>query len=127
MSTAPKVVAFLLGGAVLCWMFWLGGVMILMEWYVYPSLVAFLIIGYTLVREASVSVGRRLWWIIMWWSGLWAILFVLAFIAPPLSTMLVASVVSWLFETFPVNPFLAGLIHVVMWACAREAYRAYRY
>jgi hypothetical protein len=56
----------------------------------------------------------------MWWSGLWSLLFVLALALPPFSSLIIGSLVLPILKVGSIHPFLAGFLHVLIWACAKE-------
>ena len=86
----------------------------------YPS---FLFLGLTVM---SLLVGIRskfsqvTWTFCMWWSGFWSIVFILAVVIPPFSMFINGSLVLPILKVGSIHPFLAGFLHVLIWACAKE-------
>ncbi len=64
--------------------------------------------------------SRVIWTFCMWWSGIWSILFILAMAIPPFSMIIIGSLVLPILEAGRIHPFLAGFLHVLIWACAKE-------
>jgi len=56
----------------------------------------------------------------MWWSGLWSLVFILAMVIPPFSMLIVGSLMLPILEVGKIHPFLAGFLHVLIWACAKD-------
>lgn len=56
----------------------------------------------------------------MWWSGLWTLVFVVAFAVPPFSMFIIGSLVAPILEAGRIGPFSAGFLHLVIWACAKD-------
>lgn len=116
----PSVVAILAGGSAVAWMLWLNGLGMFSHWFFYPS---FLFLGLT-VMSLLVGIRSRFsqitWTFCMWWSGLWSIVFILAVAIPPFSMFIIGSLVLPILKVGSIHPFLAGFLHVLIWACAKE-------
>ena len=117
---APSVLAILAGGGAVVWMLYVNGFEVLRRWFIYPS---FLFLGLTCVSfftGITSRMSRITWTICMWWSGLWTLVFGLAFAAPPFSMLIVGSIVSPILEAGRIGPFSAGFLHLLIWACAKD-------
>jgi hypothetical protein len=117
---APSVLAILAGGGAVAWMLYLNGFEMFKHWFFYPS---FLFLGLTslsFLTGITSRLSRITWTVCTWWSGLWTLVFVLAFAAPPFSMWIVGSVVSPILEAGRIGPFSAGFLHLLIWACAKD-------
>ena len=117
---APSILAILAGGGSVAWMLYLNGFEMFKHWFFYPS---FLFLGLTcvsLLTGITSRMSRITWTICMWWSGIWTLVFVIAFAAPPFSMWIVGSIVSPILEAGRIGPFSAGFLHLLIWACAKD-------
>lgn len=117
---APSILAILAGGGAVAWMLYLKGFEMFKHWFFYPS---FLFLGFTfvsLLTGITSRMSRIIWTICMWWSGLWTLVFVLTFAAPPFSMWIVGSIVAPILEAGRIGPFSAGFLHLLIWACAKD-------
>ena len=119
-AVAPSVIAILCGGGAIAWMLWMNGVEIFTRWFFYPSFAFLALICATLFVGLRSRFSRITWTICMWWSGLWSLVFMFAFAAPPFSTIIVGSLVAPIIEAGRISPFLAGFLHILIWACAKD-------
>jgi hypothetical protein len=117
---SPAVVALVVGGGAAAWMLWKNSVRIFSHWFFYPSLLFLVLWPLTLFVGLDSRFSRVIWTCCLWWSGLWAIVFVLAMAIPPFSMVAVGSIVAPIIDAGKVSPILAGILHVQIWACAKK-------
>jgi hypothetical protein len=120
---APSVLAILAGGGAVAWMLYLNGFEMFMHWFFYPSFLFFGLTCVSFLTGITSRLSRITWTVCMWWSGLWTLVFVLAFAAPPFSMSIVGSIVSPILEAGRIGPFSAGFLHLLIWACAKDVVR----
>jgi hypothetical protein len=118
--TAPSVLAILAGGGAVAWMLYLNGFEMFRHWFFYPSFLFFVLTCASLLTGITSRFSRTTWTVCMWWSGLWTLVFVAAFAAPPFSTFIVGYLVAPILEVGRIGPFSAGFLHLLIWACAKD-------
>ncbi len=119
----PSVVAISAGGGAVAWMLWSHGLAMFSHWFFYPSLILSGLLSASLVTGLESSFSRLVWQACMGWSGFWSLVFLAAMVAPPFSMLLVGGLVEGVLEAGAVHPFLAGFLHILVWACARDVLR----
>jgi hypothetical protein len=119
-AAVPSVLAILAGGGAVAWMLYQNGFQMLRHWFFYPSIFLLVITGISLIRGIHPRLRRFAWTLCMWWSGLWTLVFFVAFVAPPFSTLMVASLVEPILEAGHIGSFSAGFLHLFLWACATD-------
>jgi hypothetical protein len=117
---APAVLAILAGGGAVAWMLYQKGFEMFEHWYFYPSLLLLVVTCVSLSSIVGSKLRRLAWAFCMWWSGIWTLVFFLAFAAPPFSMFIVGSLVAPILDAGRIGPFSAGFLHLFMWACARD-------
>jgi hypothetical protein len=116
----PTLLVVAVGGSTLATMLWMLGVSVLTQWYFYPS-ASFLIFSVLcIITGKARSWDRKIWKICQWWSGIWSIVFLLFFCAPPFSCMIIGSLFAPIAASGGVNPFLAAFAHIMIWACVSD-------
>ena len=115
----PTLLIFLCGGTALAFMCWRLEFGVFGKWFLYPSLIFWSFSVYKLAVPLPKPWDHRVWRACKWWSGTWLLLFALGMCAPPFSVAL------WLLLAGisglgMVNPFLALLLHLMIWACASD-------
>lgn len=116
----PAIVTVLAGGSAVAYMLWANGLQMFSHWFFYPS---FLILGCTTLSlfvglEAKSS--RIIWTFCKRWSGLWVLAFMLAVVLALPSLAIIDWLVRPILAAGNVHPFLAGALHILIWACAKD-------
>lgn len=119
-QVVPILIIAGVGGATLATMAAMLGGGILCKWYFYPSLASWIFSLRCLMTGISGSWDRAAWKICQWWSGIWSVAFLLFFCAPPFSSMMVGSLFAPIAINGGINPFLAALAHIMIWACVTD-------
>lgn len=125
-AIAPSVLAILAGGGAVAWMLYLNGFGMFKHWFFYPSFLFFGLTCVSLLTGITSKLSRITWTVCKWWSGIWTLVFGLAFAAPPFSLLIVGSVVSPILEAGRIGPFSAGFLHLLIWACAKDVVKRIR-
>lgn len=122
-KSAPTILIVIAGGATLLAILNKLGYHAFTEWFLYPSFgfLAFSII--CLIRGGSGKYDRLIWNLCRSWSAIWSIAFILFFCAPPFSSIFIGTVFAPIAVVGGVNPFLAALAHLLIWACATDILR----
>lgn len=116
----PSLVAILAGGGAVAWMLYQNGFKMFEHWLFYPSLFVLGITSISLLPGVDFRFRRFAWTFCTWWSGLWTLVFFIAFAFPPISTYLVATLVETILEAGRIGPIAAGFLHLLIWACAKD-------
>jgi hypothetical protein len=112
---APTLIVFAVGGAALAKMLWSIGIPIFTKWYFYPSFAFWLFSLLCVVTGRARSWDPGMWKICQWWSGIWSLVYVFCFVPPWLGAGFMSIALDG-----GVNPFLAGFVHVMIWACVTD-------
>ena len=118
--TMPSILAILAGGSAIAWMLYQKGFEMFEHWFFYPSLLLLVVTCISLFSGVGSDLRRLAWTFCMWWSGVWTLVFFLAFAAPPFSMFIVGSLVAPILDAGRIGPFSAGFLHLFMWACAKD-------
>ena len=116
----PSWLAILAGGGAIVWMLYQNGFEIFKCWFFYPSFFILIITSLSLNSGIGSGLRRFAWTSCMWWSGLWTLVFLVAFVVPPFSMFIVGSLVEPILDAGRIGPFSAGFLHFLMWACAKD-------
>ena len=116
----PTLFVVAIGGATLAAMLWMVGAAILKQWYFYPSAAFWIFSVLCIITGRTRSWDRAAWKICQWWSGIWSVVFLLFFCAPPFSCMIIGSLFAPIAASGGVNPFLAAFSHIMIWACVTD-------
>lgn len=119
----PTILIVVFGGATLVVMLHKLGYDALTKWFFYPSFGFFVFSVSCLIGGSSRKYDRFIWNLCRYWSAIWAIIFVLFFCVPPFSSIFIWSVFAPIAAVGGINPFLAALAHLLIWACSTDILR----
>ena len=125
-SLIPLSLSMLAVGSALAIMLFRNGAEIFGEWYFYTSVVSLVMMGASLFASPLGAAGNLLWRILQAWSGLWALVVLLAFVYPPISILIIAKATAPMLESSGVHPVFAAFVHVFVWACASAICASYK-
>jgi hypothetical protein len=122
-SFVPLVICALLGLATEAYFISLFGLSVLARPYFWPGLLLSAFWVYCVMTRQF-----RPWYLYFWrfasiWSGVWTTFGVLFTLVPPLAVVIPFPAWPWLEET-GVNPYLALVLHGLIWACSTDVLRS---
>jgi hypothetical protein len=110
----PIILVILVGSATLIKIICFLGYGIFKQWYFYPSSGFLIFSVLCLIKGKSRRWDQFLWKICQWWSGIWSVLFIFCFCAPPFSFYFGSLLIPFA-ATGGINPLLAAFAHIIIW------------
>ena len=121
----PLVICTVLGLACEIYFFRLFGLGFFQKYYLWPGLLLTAFWIYCVIYRHYASWHRYVWRFASIWSGIWTVYGVTCIVIPLLAFVIpLWPALGWLEET-DFNPYLALILHAVMWGCATDVYRSF--